>query len=206
MINEYYILRQGQNEGPYSHTELMDMGIQASDFILSPIADGLQQAADLPEFQEYFKSMGVYVPDERNVANFGWRLLAYLIDYVILFVVTVICSIVFALIKKMVVPAGDIEPDDNKYLPMLIGVFAWIFYNAIFEATKLQGSLGKIICKMIVVDTRGQRLSFGQALSRNFSKILSSLLCGLGFLTILWNPMRQGWHDQVAKTYVLRKS
>lgn len=206
MINEYYVLKQGEKEGPYTHTELMNAGLSPDELVLSPIAEDWQQANDLPEFQEYFRSTGIFLPDERNVANFWWRLLAYLVDYAILFVVVTIGTVLVLLVKKMIIPAGDGETEDNRYLSALISLVVWIFYNAIFEATKLQGSLGKIICKIIVVDARGQRLSFTQALSRNFGKILSSLLCGVGFLTVLWSPMHQAWHDQMAKTYVIKKS
>ncbi|QEC79984.1 RDD family protein [Mucilaginibacter ginsenosidivorax] len=206
MINEYYILRGSQQDGPYTHTQLMDMNIEADDFLLSPLADGLQYAADLPEFQDYFISKGIYLPDERNVANFWWRLLAYIIDYALLFVATTIGTVVILLVKKMLFHNIDDETEDSRYLPTLISVLAWIFYNAVFEATKLQASIGKIACKMIVVDARGQRLDFSKSLARNFGKILSSLLCGVGFLTVLWSPMHQAWHDQLAKTYVVRKS
>jgi uncharacterized RDD family membrane protein YckC len=206
MINEYYILRGGQQDGPYTHTELMDVGLGPDELVLSPIADDWQQAADLPEFQEYFRSIGIFQPDERNVANFWWRLLAYIIDYALLFVATTIGTVVILLIKKMLFHNINEETEDSRYLPMLISVLSWILYNAVFEATKLQASIGKIVCKMIVVDARGQRLDFSKALARNFGKILSSLLCGVGFLTVLWSPMHQAWHDQMAKTYVIKKS
>jgi uncharacterized RDD family membrane protein YckC len=206
MINEYYILKHGQQDGPYTHTQLMDMNIDADDFLLSPLAEGLQHAGDLPEFQEYFVAKGIYLPDERNVANFWWRLLAYIIDYVLLFVVTTVGTVLILLIKKMLFHNIDYETEDSRYLTTLISVLVWISYNAVFEATKLQASIGKIVCKMIVVDAHGQRLDFSKALARNFGKILSSLLCGVGFLTVLWSPMHQAWHDQMAKTYVIKKS
>jgi hypothetical protein len=37
MINEYYLLKQGEKEGPYTHIEIMDMEIEAYQLILSPL-------------------------------------------------------------------------------------------------------------------------------------------------------------------------
>jgi uncharacterized RDD family membrane protein YckC len=205
MINEYYILREGQKEGPYTHTQLMEMGISATDFLLSPLADGMQQAADLPEFKEHFTSMGIYLPDQRNVATFWWRVLAFLIDYAI---VTAGFTLFLSVIEVITVFFHrDIITGftDFELFSRLIFFLGLVAYNATFEATTMQGGIGKVICKLVVVDGNGQRLSFGKALSRNFAKLLSSLLCGLGFLTVAWNPMKQGWHDQVAKAYVVRK-
>jgi uncharacterized RDD family membrane protein YckC len=206
MINEYYILRQGQNEGPYTHTQLMDMNIKADDFLLSPLAEGLQHAADLPEFQEYFVSKGINPPNRYNVASFWWRLLAFVIDYVI---VILILIIFFALINVAGIfthNSINLDSPDSDLLFRVIFFLGLVAYNSVFEATSMQGGIGKLICKLIVVDESGERISFGKALSRNFSKLLSSFLCGAGFLTVFWNPMKQGWHDQVAKAYVIRKS
>jgi hypothetical protein len=52
--------------------------------VLSPKADDWQRASDLPEFFEYFEAKGVYFPTEDNLATFWWRLLAYLIDSVLI--------------------------------------------------------------------------------------------------------------------------
>jgi uncharacterized RDD family membrane protein YckC len=39
---------------------------------------------------------------------------------------------------------------------------------------------------------------------RGFSGILSLAVVGLGGLWILWDPDRQGWHDRIAGTYVVK--
>jgi uncharacterized RDD family membrane protein YckC len=205
MINEYYILKHGNQEGPYTHTQLMDMGIGATDFLISPLADGPQQAADLPEFQDYFVSVGIYMPTPQNVATFWWRLLAFVIDYIIVIVGLVIGFGAIGVFIGLTHRSVDFESPDLDLFYRVLFFLALVAYHSIFEATTMQGSIGKLICKLIVVDPDGYRLTFGKALSRNFSKLLSSLLCGIGFLTVLWNPMKQAWHDQVAKTYVIRK-
>lgn len=208
MINEYYLFKDNEKQGPYNHNELMDMGIGIHEMVLSPLAEDWQAASDLPEFDEYFKSAGIYVPVANNVAHFGWRLLAYLIDYAVLFIAAVILWSLFVIIVRYTTGSFDADSNttDQELMIRLIAVVLWIFYNAIFEATKVQGSIGKVICRLIVVDGNGQRLNFTNALARNLSKIVSSFLCGLGFFAMLWSPMKQCWHDQMAKTFVVRKN
>ncbi|SDD73771.1 Uncharacterized membrane protein YckC, RDD family [Mucilaginibacter pineti] len=206
MINEYFVIKQGQEEGPYTHTDLMDMRVAANDLVKSPLFDDWQYAADLPEFKEHFMSLGIYLPDERNVANFWWRLLAYAIDYVVLFLVTVALGATIAIIDKFTINSIDFDSRETDIKIKLFSLVLWIFYNAAFEATKVQGSLGKAVCKLVVVNATGERLDFSRALGRNAAKIISAMLCGLGFLSVFWNPMNQAWHDQMAGTYVVKKS
>jgi uncharacterized RDD family membrane protein YckC len=55
-----------------------------------------------------------------------------------------------------------------------------------------------------VADYSGQRLSLKSSFIRNFGKLISLSILGLGFLWILFNKERQGWHDKMAKTLVVR--
>jgi uncharacterized RDD family membrane protein YckC len=206
MINEYYLLRGNQQNGPYSYTELMDMGISVHEMILSPLARDWREATDLPEFDEYFKSIGVFVPTKQNVANFGWRLLAFVIDYALLIIGIGLVIAVLTIAERLTKGTVSDTSSENDLLFRIVFVLVLIFYNTIFKATIIQGSIGKVICKLIVVDVKGQRLSFKNALQRNLSKLLSSFLFCLGFFAMLWNPRKQCWHDQTAKAYVVRKT
>jgi uncharacterized RDD family membrane protein YckC len=209
MLNTYYLIEGGQQTGPFSHHELMDRRITPRDLILSPITNQWENASTMFEFADYFESQGIYYPSKSVLANFWWRLLAYIIDYVIVFLSLMVLAVGFGLILAY---TGNHMPDSDttsttesglayRFL-MLIGL---AFYNAAFESTKLYGSIGKIICRLKVVNAAGERITFSTALARNFGKILSSLVCGMGFLNIFWDKNRQGWHDQLAKTYVIRK-
>jgi uncharacterized RDD family membrane protein YckC len=206
MINTYYLLQNNEQTGPFTHEELMDMGITTNTLVLSPLLTDWQYAADLPEFNSYFESRGIYVPTAVNLASFWWRLLAYVIDYALLIMVIIVIS---ALIGFILSYNGyyewDYESKNSETFFNILGVVLLIIYHSIFEATSTHGSIGKIICKLAVVDAEGNGISFGKALSRNSAKLISGLVCGLGYLNVLWHQQRQGWHDQMAKTYVVRK-
>jgi uncharacterized RDD family membrane protein YckC len=68
----------------------------------------------------------------------------------------------------------------------------------------MQATIGKRILGLRVLDARGIRMTIGRALGRNHAKIISYIPPGLGFLWALWSKRRQGWHDLIAKTIVVR--
>lgn len=81
MINAYYVKTDGEQEGPFTHIELMEKGIKPNTLVLSPLLPEWQYAIMLPELKTYFESEGIYYPTRQSTATFWWRLLAYAIDY-----------------------------------------------------------------------------------------------------------------------------
>lgn len=204
MINNYFIIVDGEQSGPFSHTDLMDQRISPNTLVRSPLFNDWQNAAQLPEFSEHFRSLHIYFPTKDILANFWWRLLAYIIDYIIILIFAVLVGVLFGILLRFLPDISDLGPVENVYSWRIMIALAMLFYNSVFEATELQGSIGKTVCKLRVVNKEGMRISFSNALGRNFGKIISSLICGLGFLNIFWDDKRQAWHDQLAKTYIIR--
>ena len=58
---------------------------------------------------------------------------------------------------------------------LLIEIVPFWLYNALLESSKHKGSLGKMALKIVVVDSNGSKISFGQASGRFFAKILSTM-------------------------------
>ncbi|WP_324717224.1 RDD family protein [Carboxydochorda subterranea] len=68
-------------------------------------------------------------------------------------------------------------------------------------------SPGKQLLGMFVVKQDGRRAGFGTMLVREWiGKVLSGLLFSLGYLWILFDRERQGWHDKLASTYVVERA
>lgn len=64
---------------------------------------------------------------------------------------------------------------------------------------------GKMAISARVVDAgTGRRPSTAQAVIRYLGYLLSAVPLGLGYLWVLWDPKRQGWHDKIAGTVVVR--
>ncbi len=75
----------------------------------------------------------------------------------------------------------------------------YIAMTAVFGQT-----IGKMITGIRVVRSNGRPVSFLRALIRFLAYVPSGLLLFAGFLWIIWDPERQGWHDMLADTVVIR--
>jgi uncharacterized RDD family membrane protein YckC len=74
------------------------------------------------------------------------------------------------------------------------------------ESSPKQGTLGKMALGIVVTDMDSRRISFGRATGRYFAKILSGLILGIGFLMVAFTEKKQGLHDILAGTLVVKGS
>lgn len=81
-----------------------------------------------------------------------------------------------------------------------------IIYSIFMESSTMQGTFGKKLMGIRVVDLTGNKISLKKSTIRNLSKILSYLILGLGFAWILFDKNKQGWHDKIANTYVVKRT
>jgi uncharacterized RDD family membrane protein YckC len=65
-------------------------------------------------------------------------------------------------------------------------------------------TLGGIVLGLKVVRLDGQQVTFVVALVRALACLLSLFVFFLGFLWIIWDREKQGWHDRIAGTVVVR--
>lgn len=135
-------------------------------------------------------------------AGFWWRFLAYLIDTVFLIAINSSVGMVLGMMGFIL----HIKPFGLGLMSFSAGiVLTWLYYT-IFESSPWQGTIGKKICGLIVIDLNGRRISFGRANGRYFAKFLSSLILCVGFFMIGWTEKKQGLHDMIAGTLVLRRN
>jgi len=209
MSDGYYILEEGEEKGPYTFDELTDMAIGIHDRILSPTVETWQYACDLPELYPYFVAQEIYLPTGDNLASFGWRLLAFIIDYFILsFLLTILISLVPSIgVSFKLQSYNDLLklPASEMVRLQVIVYVSLLIYNSVCEASAMEGTVGQRICKLVVVDIDGMRLSYLIALLRSAGKVISLFFYGLGFLSIFFTEHRQAMHDFLAKTYVVKR-
>jgi uncharacterized RDD family membrane protein YckC len=165
-------------------------------------------------------------------AGFGSRLVAKLIDGVILGLATVIA---FA-------PAGialaagpdrltDCKVDDEGTVTfgegrdaicevptggtiaaaILLGLLAlaaivWLYVYYFRREGRTGFTWGRQAMSIRVVDaTTAQPIGGGRAFGRYlFATFISGNICGLGYLWALWDPRRQTWHDKVVSSVVVK--
>lgn len=87
---------------------------------------------------------------------------------------------------------------------LFVMLLPWVYFWLLTALNKGQ-TLGKMITGIRVVSAEGEAPGLGQtALRELVGKGLTELAFGLGFLWILWDKQRQGWHDKIAHTYVIK--
>jgi uncharacterized RDD family membrane protein YckC len=147
----------------------------------------------------------MFQPYQVTYAGFWWRFLAYLIDACVISVVFVPLGFILG----VGIAAGG-NDDNSPMLPAVnIGlngfqiVAMWLYY-AFLESSSWQGTIGKKAVGLRVTDIHGHQISFGRATGRYFGMILSGMICFIGWLMIAFTEKKQGLHDMLAGTLVLK--
>ncbi|MEM8566622.1 MAG: RDD family protein [Bacteroidota bacterium] len=158
----------------------------------------------------------------KDYAGFWLRFIALIIDSIVisivyLFIVTPIFAALgfgFATAAEDLQSGSMSEEEALGLIGVITGVFAtvglivqiiYILYFALMESSKFQGTVGKMALGIKVTDANGERVSFGTAFLRNLGKILSQIIIYIGFLMAAFTEKKQGLHDMIANTLVVRK-
>jgi uncharacterized RDD family membrane protein YckC len=83
-------------------------------------------------------------------------------------------------------------------------IFTYWIYFTVLESSKWQATVGKHVLKLKVTDINGIRISFGRANARFWSKILSFLILFIAFIMVGFTQKKEGLHDFIAGTLVLK--
>ena len=130
-------------------------------------------------------------------AGFGKRLLAALLDGVLLFVVGAVIGLVFGLVFG----------ESGAALAQIVGLLVGIAYFGILEGGPRGQTLGKRALGIRVIDfNAGGPIGFGRALIRYLARILSTLPIFLGYFWMLWDKQNQTWHDKLSTAVVVPES
>jgi uncharacterized RDD family membrane protein YckC len=153
-------------------------------------------------------------------AGFWLRVVAYLIDSVIMGLGFMALFIPFAVMTGLTAALGSIHPgEDPRDVGALLGgtfflglitlvslalLGGWL-YHAKMESSSWQATLGKKALNLRVTDMAGTRVTFGRATGRHFAKLITGLIpLGVGFALAGLTERRQALHDMLAGCLVLR--
>jgi uncharacterized RDD family membrane protein YckC len=140
--------------------------------------------------------------------GFWTRLLAKLIDGVILLVVNWTISFAFMLPMMRMMQSSGGRPSASFFmlqmflnvLQMAIGVSYSTFFVGKYAATP-----GKMACKLKVVTSDGGRVSYLRALGRHFAELLSVLTLMVGYIMAAFDEQKRTLHDRICDTRVIKK-
>jgi uncharacterized RDD family membrane protein YckC len=155
---------------------------------------------------------------EVSYTGFWWRFLANLVDTLIMSAVQFgLLFLLFPGAVDMEVaaqgepgtgigPLGELETGSGALVTgvNLLAILLGVAYVLGFWLTK-QATPGKLAIGARIVDARtGGKPSVGQFILRYLGYFLSSLPLFLGFLWVAFDRRKQGWHDKIAGTVVVR--
>ena len=130
-------------------------------------------------------------------APIGRRIVAFLVDVVVLSLAWPVISLIPLMVLKFLV-GEDLLP--LVEVPAII-IFIWIYF-ATMESSRIQATVGKLVTKLKVTRDDGKKLSFFRSFLRNFSKAFSTGIMGIGYLMILFTRKKQGLHDLMSRSLV----
>ena len=140
--------------------------------------------------------------------GFLLRLLAYLIDCIILYSITLTLLLAGFIFLRF----GTIDfsqADTAVMLRLLVAPYMIastmieaFYFTYCFAATGQ--TIGKWVCGLKVVNARGELLGFRKAFYRWLGYLVSRLFLYAGFIWVAFSREKRGWHDKIAGSYVIR--
>jgi uncharacterized RDD family membrane protein YckC len=139
-------------------------------------------------------------------AGFGRRILAYLIDYVVVVAAGVALAIAGVFVYALFQPeASETDLETASLLVYYAGVAGFaLLYFTVMEGGQFQATIGKLAVRLATVRSDGGRLSTPRAFVRSVVKVVSSLFRPL-FLVAVFSARRRAIHDMLAGSLVVRK-
>jgi uncharacterized RDD family membrane protein YckC len=97
------------------------------------------------------------------------------------------------------VTGEPISTADVDEIVLVVLMLYWI----LADASPYQGSLGKRMLGLKVVDWQGRRLTLVTAAGRNLLKVLSAVIVLVGFMMAGWTRHKQALHDLIVGAFVV---
>lgn len=143
-------------------------------------------------------------------ASFGRRLVASLLDGIIVGIAITIISLIMGVITGIVLvmlggSSKDLGVSITSVLVQIVNIILTSGYYIYFTAKEGQ-TLGKKALEIKVVKKDSQQApGYMSAFLREVvGKFVSGIVFGLGYLWMLWDKDKQTWHDKIAGTIVIK--
>jgi uncharacterized RDD family membrane protein YckC len=162
-------------------------------------------------------------------AGFGARFLGYLVDQILLFVVEAVITVPFIFLpivrfyqdhpvaSGQPLPTLPTDLSGRIFVLSLIGAMVSALYYGGLVAWQGRTLGQRVVGTRVVRAEDGGRLPAGRAFLRAaifwgpgllsvfpFVGSAVSLLALIGLLAVAWDPRKQGWHDKLARSFVVK--
>jgi uncharacterized RDD family membrane protein YckC len=206
-LNEmWYLQGDSEAQGPYRGHDIKAMieagSVDADSLVAKVGASQWTAVGDIPAFAAYVA--GVRRPVQ--YAGFWIRLVAYVIDFILVYAMAFIGGLIVGFIIG-IAASGTSNDQGVKELAQaagaLVGLAVGLFYFIYFPSGSWQATPGKRIVGIHLIRADGGRVTGLLALGRYLSYLISSLTLGIGFFMIGWNKEKKGLHDIICGTRVI---
>ena len=149
--------------------------------------------------------MGGYQPiavaSPGSYGGFWIRLVAYIIDAIILGIIGGILSVPLGVNYSDVNSLNSGAARTSNGIDLVLSL---VYFVGLW--TYMGGTIGQRIFGMRVVDaTSGQPIGLGKAVIRWLGLLLSFFVCFIGVIWVAFDARKQGWMDKIAGTVVVRR-
>jgi uncharacterized RDD family membrane protein YckC len=135
-------------------------------------------------------------PSDSLRAPFSLRLVAFLIDYILMISVPVLGLVIESLVGS---EPAKFSNNTAWLIAVLLGVSNVIIFPALSGQT-----LGMMMCRLRIVRTDGRDASVGRVVLRNtVGFLVTALTLGIGFILAAFTPSGRALHDYMAGTIVI---
>jgi len=157
---------------------------------------------------EFFQRLreGLPMAGEMRYVGFWYRFLAVIIDGIILWVIGLPVQLILGLgiLGEGAVGSRPETMMLANMLNMLIGTIIGICFD-VFFIRKFDATPGKMAIGAKVVRSDGSKLSVGRIIGRYFSKLVSAIILGIGYMMAGWDSEKRALHDHMCDTRVVKK-
>ena len=166
---------------------------------------------------KYKKRQEWFIENEQELATIPSRILAILIDIVLLFFIFYLIGKIFDWIGvgitniKLVnifhidIEAKNMSESKIQVFKLFLGFVPIIYFALITYITNGQ-SIGKKILGIRVISIYHQRIGLWHCIERSLGYVASTLELMFGFYQVFWNPNRMTLHDKIGETIVIKTS
>ena len=115
------------------------------------------------------------------------------------------------IIMVALVPIGMLMGWNSMYSSEVTSTADWLWQIlmaafCVFCWVKFAGTPGKRLLRLKVLDERtGENVTVGQGIIRYIGYFPAILVLFIGLIWVAFDPKKQGWHDKMAKTVVVRE-
>lgn len=137
-------------------------------------------------------------------AGFWIRCGAAIIDSIAVWILQMVLTLILGAMAGLLSPNAGDESFAAAIMLMLFSCAISIAYYVVFTGACGQ-TPGKMLLRLKVLRSDGSSLTYGRAALREIvGKFVSGITLGVGYLMVAFDARKQGLHDKIADTCVIR--